>query len=150
MGNTHWSWFCGCGGTLILFFLIRFTNWKAEIWRKSGGNLAEIFSPQVAKYPHMWKCRPKHTNPLQSSLSQIITGGSILIVSEPDGTQTHDLQNRNLALYSTKLRVHTIILTHVPNNRLPGQAIRITMQSYKDFIDFSHIGHDRPNIISVF
>ena len=45
-------------------------------------------------------------------------GFIVLIVSEPDGTQTHDLQNRNLALYSTKLRVHAIILTHVPNNRL--------------------------------
>ena len=90
----------------ILFFLIRFTYWMVEIWRKSGGN---IF-PTSGKNSHMWKCRPKHTNPLQSSLSQIITGGSILIVSEPDGTQTHDLQNRNLALYSTKLRVHSIIL----------------------------------------
>ena len=96
-----WVW-----GALILFFLIRFTNWKAAIWRQSGGK----FFPQVAKNSHKWKCRLKHTNPLQSSLSQIITGGSILIVSEPDGTQTHDLQNRNLALYSTKLRVHTIIL----------------------------------------
>ena len=27
---------------------------------------------------------------------------------EPDGIQTHDLQNRNLTLYSAKLRVHCL------------------------------------------
>ena len=66
----------------------------------------------------MWKCRPKAENPVIIIISDNYKGFIVLIVSEPDGTQTHDLQNRNLALYSTKLRVHAIILTHVPNNRL--------------------------------
>ena len=101
-----WVW-----GALILFFLIGFTNWKAEIWLKY--------------FPHKWKKIPtcgnaalKQKTPVIIIISDNYKGFSILIVSEPDGTQTHDLQNRNLALYSTKLRVHSIILTHVPNNRL--------------------------------
>lgn len=101
-----WVW-----GALILFFLIRFTNWMVEIWRK-------YFPHKWQKNPNMWKCRPKAKTPAIIIISDNYKGFSVLIVSEPDGTQTHDLQNRNLALYSTKLRVHSIILTHVPDNRL--------------------------------
>lgn len=104
-----WVW-----GALILFFLIRFTNWLVEI----GENLVEIFSPQVEKIPTSGNAVPKAKTPAIIIISDNYKGFSVLIVSEPDGTQTHDLQNRNLALYSTKLRVHSIILTHVPNNRL--------------------------------
>ena len=46
-----WVW-----GALILFFLIGFTNWKAEIWLK-------YFPHKWKKNPHMWKCRPKAENP---------------------------------------------------------------------------------------
>ena len=105
-----WVW-----GALILFFLIGFTNWKAAIWRQSGGN---IFPTSGKKFPHVEMPSQTHNPPAIIIVSDNYRGGSILIVSEPDGTQTHDLQNRNLALYSTKLRVHSIILTHVPNNRL--------------------------------
>lgn len=52
----------------------------------------------------------KQKTPVIIIISDNYRGFSILIASEPDGTQTHDLQNRNLALYSTKLRVHAIIL----------------------------------------
>ena len=101
-----WVW-----GALILFFLIGFTNWKAEIWLKY--------------FPHKWKKIPtcgnaalKQKTPVIIIISDNYKGFGLLPFREPDGTQTHDLQNRNLALYSTKLRVHSIILTHVPNNRL--------------------------------
>ena len=103
-----WVW-----GALILFFLIRFTKWKAAIWRQFGG----IFLSS-GKKPTCGNAALKQKTPVIIIISDNYKGFSILIVSEPDGTQTHDLQNRNLALYSTKLRVHTIILTHVPNNRL--------------------------------
>ena len=38
--------------------------------------------------------------------SQISVTGifAILLLCDPDGIQTHDLQNRNLTLYSAKLR----------------------------------------------
>ena len=97
-----WVW-----GALILFFLIRFTNWKAAIWRQSGGN---IFPTSGKKIPTCGNATLKHKTPVIIIISDNYKGFSILIVSEPDGTQTHDLQNRYLALYSTKLRVHTIIL----------------------------------------
>ncbi len=34
------------------------------------------------------------------------------VLSDPDGIQTHDLQNRNLTLYSAKLRDHTPFKAH--------------------------------------
>ena len=137
-----WVW-----RALILFFLIRFTNWKAEIWLKSG---RKIF-PTSGKNSHMWKCRPKHTKPLQSSLFQIITRVSAYyrfvnpmglkpMTSRTGIWRSIQLSYGSIPLYSRMFR--TIVYDR--------QAIRITMQSYKDFIDFSHIGHDRPNIISVF
>ena len=97
-----WVW-----GALILFFLIRFTYWMVEIWRKSGRN---IFPTSGKNSSHVEIPSQTHKTPAIIIISDNYKGFSVLIVSEPDGTQTHDLQNRNLALYSTKLRVHTIIL----------------------------------------
>lgn len=51
-----------------------------------------------------------HETPAIIIISDNYKGFGLLPFREPDGTQTHDLQNRNLALYSTKLRVHAIIL----------------------------------------
>ena len=51
-----------------------------------------------------------HEPPAIIIISDNYKGFGLLPFREPDGTQTHDLQNRNLALYSTKLRVHSIIL----------------------------------------
>ena len=83
----------------------------AAIWRQ--------FSFHDWKFCHMFEISAtKQKTPVIIIISDNYKGFSVLIISEPDGTQTHDLQNRNLALYSTKLRVHSIILTHVPNNRL--------------------------------
>ena len=55
-----WVW-----GALILFFLIRFTNWKAAIWRQ--------FSFHEWKFCHMFEIPATKQKPLQSSLFQIIT-----------------------------------------------------------------------------
>ena len=50
-----WVW-----RALILFFLIRFTNWKAQF----GENLAEIFSPQARKNsPHVEMPSQTHEPP---------------------------------------------------------------------------------------
>lgn len=133
-----WVW-----GALILFFLIRFTNWKAAIWRQ--------FSFHEWKFCHMFEIPATKQKPLQSSLFQIITRVSAYyrfvnpmglkpMTSRTGIWRSIQLSYGSIPLYSRMFR--TIVYD--------GQAIRITMQSYKDFIDFSHLGHDRPNIISVF
>ena len=62
-----WVW----GGSNIIF-LIRFTNWKAEIWLKSGGN----FLSTSGNFCHIFEIPATKQKPLQSSLFQIITGVS--------------------------------------------------------------------------
>ena len=59
-----WVW-----GALILFFLIRFTNWMVEIWRQFGGN----FLSTSGNFCHMFEIPATKQKPLQSSLFQIIT-----------------------------------------------------------------------------
>ena len=137
----------GVGGTLILFFLIRFTNWMVEIWRQFGGN----FLSTSGNFCHMFEIPATKQKPLQSSLFQIITRVSAYyrfvnpmglkpMTSRTGIWRSIQLSYGSIPLYSRMFR--TIVYDK--------QAIRITMQSYKDFIDFSHLGHDRPNIISVF
>lgn len=74
-----------------------------EIWLK-------YFPHKWKKFPHVEMPSQTHETPAIIIISDNYKGFGLLPFREPDGTQTHDLQNRNLALYSTKLRVHTIIL----------------------------------------
>ena len=43
---------------------------------------------------------------------------------EPDGIQTHDLQNRNLTLYSAKLRVPIKGFPHTRNLALSANSLQ--------------------------
>ena len=115
--------------------------------RQFGGN----FLSTSGNFCHMFEIPATKQKPLQSSLFQIITRVSAYyrfvnpmglkpMTSRTGIWRSIQLSYGSIPLYSRMFR--TIVYDR--------QAIRITMQSYKDFIDFSHIGHDRPNIISVF
>ena len=46
---------------------------------------------------------------ITGSHAQNMTGTKL--IGDPDGTQTHDLQNRNLTLYSTELPSHSYCIS---------------------------------------
>ena len=52
-------------------------------------------------------------------------------LSDPDGIQTHDLQNRNLTLYSAKLRDHNEQIRCTKNGGMPRNGGAKVMQKKK-------------------